>query len=422
MPRIWKVEGIEMKNVEDIYPLSPVQQGMLFHSLSAPGSGVYVNQLRCDLEGALDSSSFERAWREVVERHPILRTAFIWEDVKESLQVVRQQVKLPWRKEDWRDLPEAERERRLEELVREERRRGFDESRAPLMRLVVIRTGEQVHCFVWTHHHLLLDGWSFSLVWRELFALYETFRRGEELPPSQRPPGYGSYIRSLQEQDEREATAFWRRMLEGVTAPTPIELPAAAPASRGGLGHRELRDSLAASSEALGQLGRRHRLTLNTLCLGAWAVLLSRYSGQSDVVFGVTVSGRPTSLPGVELMVGLFINTLPLRVQLDPAEPVTAWLERLQALLVELRQYEHSALVEVQKCSGVPGGSRCLRASSSSRTIRSTRAGRGSRKACRRSGSVSRRAPTIPSTSWCCPEGAPPCGSSMTHSASRLPP
>jgi amino acid adenylation domain-containing protein len=348
-----------MTNLEDIYPLSPLQQGMLFHSLLAPESGVYVNQCSCRLRGALDAERFRQSWQAVVDRHTILRSAFLWEGFAEPLQAVRSRVEVPWRSADWRGLPAAEQEARLAVLRRAERREPFDLAQAPLLRLVLLRLGEDAWALVWTFHHILLDGWSVPLLLGELVALY---RSGDPalLPPA-RP--YRDYIAWLGRQDGRRAEAFWRQTLAGFAAPTPlgidridrIDRPVPEGAGSADLAEETLRIPAGATA-ALQAFAARSKLTLNTVSLGAWALLLARYSGEEDVVFGGVVSGRPAELPGVESILGLFINTLPVRVRVPEAEPAAAWLRSLQAWQLELRQFEHSPLVEVQKWSDVPSG------------------------------------------------------------------
>ena len=346
-----------MKDVEDFYPLSPMQQGMLFHSRYAPDSGVYVEQVSCTLRGDLDAGAFERAWQQVVDRHSVLRTAFVGEAWKEPVQVVRRQVDLPFLHQDWRKFPPAEQAARLGSFVQEDRRKGFDLEQAPLMRLALMRTAEDVHRFVWTHHHILLDGWSIPILLQEVFAFYDACSRGQDLRLEPRRP-YRDYIVWLKQQDLAQAETFWRRILAGFTSPTDLVVDRPVESVMDGKGRtaeREARLSKDATA-ALQSLARRHQLTLNTLVQGAWALLLSRYSGDEDVVFGATVSGRPADLPGSEFMIGLFINTLPVRVRVERDAPVVSWLRELQAQQVELRQYEYSPLVQIQKWSDVLPG------------------------------------------------------------------
>jgi amino acid adenylation domain-containing protein len=345
------------RNIESIYPLTPMQQGMLFHSLYAPESGVYVEQLRCRVGGDIDVPAFQRAWQFASERHPVLRTAFVWKKSEQMLQVVHRQVTIPVEWLDWRDLAADAQQARFEELVAADRRRGFDVSRAPLTRLTLVRTGDDAWRLLWTHHHLLLDGWSIPILLRDVFTAYEAFRRNAAPPlPPARP--YRDYVAWQQRQDLAAAEAFWRRTLAGFEAPTPLAIGRAA-ASPGaddrvyGLRERWLDPELSAALQAA---ARQQGLTLNTVVQGAWALALARTSGERDVVYGVTVSGRPADLPGAEGMVGLFINTLPVRARIDDARPWGAWLRDLQATQAEMRQYEYSPLVQVQGWSGVPRG------------------------------------------------------------------
>ncbi|HVR99166.1 MAG TPA: amino acid adenylation domain-containing protein, partial [Thermoanaerobaculia bacterium] len=342
-----------MKNVEDIYPLTPLQSGMLFHSLMAPESGVYVNQVTCTLPGDLDSGLFQQAWERLVQRHPVLRTAFLWDGLEEPLQVVRKTVTLPWQELDWSGLAAEERERRFEELRHSERHTPLALTKAPVMRFSLIRLDGE-HGFIWTFHHLLLDGWSLPLLVQELVAVYTALREGREvkLPPA-RP--FGDYVAWLQKQDAAKAEPFWRQDLAGLTAPTPLGiLGNGRPAS----GYAEHEVPLSREVTAgLQALAARHKLTLQTVTLGAWAVLLGRYSNEKDVVFGNVVSGRPAALSGVEAMVGMFVNTLPVRVEVDGAETLAPWLQRLQERQLVRQELEHTPLAQVQRWSEVPAGS-----------------------------------------------------------------
>lgn len=338
--------------IEDMYPLSPMQQGMLFHSLLDPEAGTYIEQTSCMLRGRLQRDIFQRAWQQVTDRHAILRTGFVWEGVAAPLQVVYRRVELPFRYEDWRTLPATEQQARLEAMLAEDRARGFDLTSAPLMRLSLIRVTDDAWHVSWVHHHLLLDGWSLPLLLQECFTLYAGMAGGA--PPSLPPvPPYRAFIEWLQRQDAAAAEAYWRRALAGFSAPTPLTVgrPGAPVVQHTAeqecwLSHE--------STARLYEFARQHGLTSGVLAHAAWALLLSRYSGEDDVVFGATVSGRPPDLPGVERMVGLFINTLPVRAQIPPDMPALAWLRRFQDQLAEMRQYEHTPLVQIQGWSEVP--------------------------------------------------------------------
>src|SRR5437660_6800177 len=348
---------MQMKNVEDVYPLSPMQEGMLFNSLYAPQSEVYFEQMTCIIRGKLNASAFKQAWQQVVARHPILRTCFLWERLEEHLQVVRQRVELPWSEHNWMPLPVHEQQERLQSWQQADRAQGFDLKRAPLMRFSLIRLSEYVDHVLLSCKLLLLSGWSTSMVMGEAFAFYEAMAQGRTFsPPASRP--YRDYIAWLQQQDLSQARIFWSQLLHGFTAPTPLGVDRTPDREKEAISdyHNYMLRIPLATTDGLQKLARQQQLTLNTLVQGAWALLLSRYSGQEDVVFGTIVSGRPAALAGAETMVGLFINTLPVRVQVSPQEPLIPWLQHLQARQAEARQYEYSPLVQVQNWSEVPRG------------------------------------------------------------------
>ncbi|MEW5929568.1 MAG: non-ribosomal peptide synthase/polyketide synthase, partial [Gemmatimonadota bacterium] len=342
------------RGVEDVYPLTPLQEGMLFHSLYAPGSGVYVGQLGFVLEGPLDARALERAWQGATDRHEALRAGFAWEGVPRPVQVIRREAKLPLRQEDWRGLGEAEREERLERYLEEDRERGFELGWGPLMRLGLFRLAEDAHQLVWTHHHLVLDGWSLSLLFGDVLSLYAAYARGESPRPGA-APRYREYVAWLERRDRSRAERYWREALAGFEAPTALPGARAARGGERGHGAAELRLS-AERTEALREQARRRGVTLNTVVQGAWALLLARYAGEEDVVFGATVSGRPAELAGAEETVGMFINTLPVRARLRPEAGLGEWLARLQREQAEAREHEHAPLAQVQQWSGVSSG------------------------------------------------------------------
>nr|AGZ05276.1 McyB [Nostoc sp. 152] len=347
----------QSKNVESIYPLSPMQQGMLFHSIYAPDSGVYCTQTLITICGAINVVAFKQAWEKVVERHSVLRTLFLWEKRQQPLQVVRKQVDLPWYDLDWRNLSLSEQQERLDSLLQTERQTGFQLNQAPLMRCHLIWLSEKNYKFLWNRHHITLDGWSLPIIYQEVLTFYTAKNKDQScyLPP---PRPYQDYILWLQQQDLSTAEIFWRRTLEDFTAPTPLMVDQ--PQVHGSgvqptYQEQELHLSRA-TTQGLQSLGLQHGLTLSTLIQAAWAILLSRYSGEPEVLFGVTVSGRPASLSAVENMVGLFINTLPLRISIPKSEAILPWLQELQQKQAELQEYSYSTLAEVQKMSDVPPG------------------------------------------------------------------
>ncbi|HSR89842.1 MAG TPA: condensation domain-containing protein, partial [Gemmatimonadales bacterium] len=340
-------------SVEAIFPLSPAQEGMLLQSLMAPESGIHIEQLICDIQGQLDLSVFQQAWQRAMERHAILRTGFAWKSQEEPLQVVLREVEMPLEMQDLRGIPEPEQRKQIDASVTAERRQGFNMTKPPLMRVVLFRTGDDDHQLLWTHHHILMDGWCRPLLLQEIFARYRALVEGRELQLSP-VRSYREYIAWLQDQDLRAAEAFWRQMLAGVAAPTPLgrEL-----GEGFGEGHEYAQEKLSLSTletQSLSRLARDQRVTLNTLVQAAWALLLARYSGHRNVVFGATVAGRPAELSGIELTIGLFINTLPLRFEVAPEKPLDSWLQEIQTLNVDLRQFEHTPAGKVRQWCEVP--------------------------------------------------------------------
>ena len=343
------------RDIEAIYPLSPAQEGILFHSLYAPQSGVYLVQVSYQLRGNLDTTALRQAWQHVVNRHPILRTFFVWERRDKPLQLVRAQVEVPWVEYDWLELDEAEQAAKVEELWNADREREFDLSKAPLMRLALCRRSEDTYQLFWSFHHILLDGWSLPLLLNEVMAAYKAYSQGHDLQLAA-PRPYRDYINWLRQQDLSQAESFWRETLKDFTAPTALAVDHA---------HGSLLDdkplyeeqSLRLSKEvtsALYDIAQRNGLTINTLTQGAYALLLSHYSSNPDVVFGIVTSGRPAALEGVESMLGLFINTLPMRVQVAPHDSLVPWLQRLQKQQADIMRYEYSPLVEVRAWSDAP--------------------------------------------------------------------
>ncbi|HZI11501.1 MAG TPA: amino acid adenylation domain-containing protein, partial [Myxococcus sp.] len=342
--------------MEDVYPLSPLQQGMLFQTLMAPGTGVYVTQLGWTFDASLDLAACRQAWQLTVERHAALRTSFVWEGLDAPLQRVHPMALLPIEEQDWSGLtPDAQAER-FEALLAGERARGFSLHQPPLMRLTLVRLGTEGWRVLWTHHHLLMDGWSLGLLLQELLAAYGELRAGR-MPPRDSAPRYGDYIHWLQGQSAQQAEAYWRQALRGFTSPTP--LPGALPGSAQGTARRKDTRSVrlsAEESQALQAFVRRHQLTPNVVTQAAWALVLSLHTGQRDVLVGATVSGRSAPLPDIERTVGLFINTLPVRIPVTAEAQALAWLKELNAQQQELRQYEHTPLVRIQGWSEVPRG------------------------------------------------------------------
>jgi hypothetical protein len=355
---------LECTTVDDLYPLSPVQEGMVFHARLEPDAGVYIDQFTCRVRGPLDVAAFERSWRRLLSRHPALRTAVHRLESERPLQAVFRRVELPIDRQDWRGLDPATRSERLAAYLRDDRRRGFDLERPPLLRLALMRLDDDLVQVVWTTHHLVFDGWCLPLLMDEVLAGYEAEVAGAPLALAPCRP-FRDYIAWVAQQDLAPAETFWRRTLADVRSATPlgIDQPAAPEPGNGhaggvgGLKFAGCERSLDADTTArLVEVARAGRVTLAALVDGLWALLLARYSGRADVVFGVTVSGRPPALDGVESMVGVLINTIPLRVTVDEEATLLPWLRAVQERLTAARRFEHTPPVQVRQWSEVPPG------------------------------------------------------------------
>ncbi|MGI8546381.1 MAG: amino acid adenylation domain-containing protein [Gemmatimonadaceae bacterium] len=356
--RIPAALAVDAANVQDIYPRALLQEGMLFQQLLEPGSGVDVVQVVCTLPCAVDSDALREASQQVTDRHDVLRTSLHWEDLAAPAQLVRRRVELPFRIEDWRGIGIERRAARMEDFLRRDRQLGFCLEEAPLLRVTLIQLSDDSHELVWTFHHAILDGRALLIVLREVFAIYEALLNGHPSALEERP-AYREFIAWLRTLDAASAEAFWREQLRGFRAPTPLPLAAlradeAVLEMRQGDAEQRLSPAL---TDALVTLARTVGVTMNTIVQGAWAVLLARYSGEEDVVFGATRACRSATVPDAESIVGLFINTLPVRVCVDPCTDLETWLRNLRAAWVAVRPYEHTSLARAQACAEVPAGS-----------------------------------------------------------------
>ncbi|KAK1177264.1 condensation domain-containing protein, partial [Streptomyces sp. NBS 14/10] len=339
---------MKRSNIEDLLPLSPLQEGLFFHSVyDSEAADTYAVQVVIRLAGKLDTGALRLAAEAMLARHASLRVRFRYRKSGKPIQMVMGEVELPWREVDLEHLESAERDAELARIAEEDRARGFDLSKAPLLRCTLVRMREDEHCLIWSNHHILLDGWSNAVLFRELFTLYKC--RGDD---SQLPfvPSYRDYLAWIARQDTGAAETAWQEALADLDGPTRIDISgkkqtAAAPDRLTHTVSQELADALSATARA-------HDLTLNTLIQGAWAILLSRMTGRDDVVFGATVAGRPPEIPSVDKMVGLFINTLPVRIRLDSAQSLGELLTQVQDQQARLMDHQHLGLSRIQRASG----------------------------------------------------------------------
>ncbi|MEV7358417.1 amino acid adenylation domain-containing protein [Kitasatospora sp. NPDC091276] len=340
-----------MNDIEDIYPLSPTQEGMLFHSTTSPEHGLYVELTTFRVRGELDLTELGAAWQRAIARHPVLRTAFVRERIRTPHQVVLPKADLPIEFRDLSGLDGPARERAVAEELEQRARERFDLARPPLMRLLVLRLPDE-HLVVWTYHHLLLDGWSAALLLAEVTAGLS----GDAAEPPA-PPAFREYIAWLGRQEAERDRAFWTGYLAGYREPATLSLPGVRPGAKPSGDFRTVRAELPAETvTALRRLAAGRATTLSSLVEAAWAGTVARHSGRDDVVVGVTVSGRPVDLHRADQMLGMFINTVPVRVRIDRELPGDEWLARHAATRHPLLDHQHTPLTDIQRWADTAPG------------------------------------------------------------------
>ena len=339
------------RDIEDLYPLSPIQT--LFYSAN-PGNALSAfDQWRCTLRGELDVAAFQRAWQETLRRHSILRSTIHGEGLREAVQVVHRDVQLPWTMEDWRGLSAEELQSRWSDFLQQDHSKPLMLTEPPAMRFALVRWEDQTWKFLWSVPALLLDGWSWPLVFRDASRLYQSFSQNLSTEMEDVRP-YRDYLSWLGKQTPGEAQTFWRENLAGFKEPTPLPRDTAEPVTDG---ERYVESVLEISTEgtnALKTAARQLQLTLSTLVQGAWALLLSRQSGKADVVFGAAFAGRPPDLRGVESIAGPFVNNLPVRVTVDRGATAGEFFRELHARMLKLSPFQYTPLMEIQQYSEMP--------------------------------------------------------------------
>ncbi|HEX3544495.1 MAG TPA: condensation domain-containing protein, partial [Candidatus Acidoferrum sp.] len=340
----------EQPAIEDIYPLSPMQT--LFFSANQGSAHAAFDQWHCTLRGDLNAKAFERAWNETVHRHTILRSGIVSAGLREPLQAVHRDVRPPWTVEDWRGNRAEQQREQWNALLKQDRSEALELTQAPVMRFKVVRLDDSVWRFLWSVPRMLMDGWSWPLVFRDAGRLYEAYARNVT-PQLEAPRPYRVYLEWLSRQSTVESAKFWHSQLAGFRKPTP--LTSERTVDNGGERYQEQRIQLSAeATSALQRAARRLQITLNTLVQGVWSLLLSRQSGESDVVAGAAFSGRPTDLAGAESIVGPFTNNLPVRVDVNENKTGADYFRKLHSRLLELNAFQFTPLMEIQRNSEVP--------------------------------------------------------------------
>ncbi|MFK8101670.1 MAG: amino acid adenylation domain-containing protein, partial [Saprospiraceae bacterium] len=351
----------EFAPIADMARLSPLQQGMLFHHLYDAKDTAYLEQFIFHIDNGFSLPAFEATWEYLLAQYSVLRTAVFGEALNIPVQCVYENLALPIEILDFSTFSTEQIETKWERFVAEERAKGIDFERPPLMRILLVKTGVEQYRMLWLFHHILLDGWSLPILMEAFLTTYEAFYQGASLEQvkqqfNRKPDNYLAYIHYLNQQDKFAEETFWKSYLGGFLQPSLLPfVDTTVDRNKGGT-QEEMK--LVFSSEVTANIqkyAQRNHLTVNTLVQGVWAFLLSKYTGKEEIVYGVTVSGRPESLSGVEEKIGLFINTIPLRVKCTANQNIATILTELQKEHATARMYQYTALTDIQRWNALTG-------------------------------------------------------------------
>ena len=336
--------------IEKIYSLSPMQEGMLFHSLVDEASNAYFEQLVFTIRGKIDYSLFEKGLNILTERYDILRTIFQYENVTQPFQIVLKKRKFKIDFKDLSHLGEKEIQEELEKLKQQDKTRGFDLTRTHLMRILLLKTGEDRFKLIWSYHHILMDGWCLGIIFKEFLQIYSSLIEGKPLELTPVTP-YQKYIKWLKEQNIKAGLNFWQEYLKGydqvVTLPGMKQSPESLEDQKYEL--KSVGFTIEGELEAtLLEIAKKHQVTLNTICQTVWGLVLQVYNNMDDVVFGAVVSGRPSGIDGIETMIGLFINTIPVRITRQEGQTFCQLLKSVHQNAIRLKAFEYLPLAEIQ--------------------------------------------------------------------------
>ncbi|MEC0714024.1 bacitracin non-ribosomal peptide synthetase BacA [Bacillus haynesii] len=336
--------------IEKIYPLANMQKGMLFHAAMDQTSGAYFQQIVIDLKGRVHPDLLEKSFHEIVKRHEILRASFEYEITAEPRQIIARDRKTPFTSIDLTGENRTRQHKFIETYLKEDQEKGFDLSSEALMRVCLIRMNDESYRLIWSHHHILLDGWCLGIVLSELFSIYGKIIKGESRRLKE-PKPYGDYIKWLEKQDKEEAAAYWKDYLKGYE--TRSELPAfnRSATSEEYCGKEKVISFSKELTTKITRIAKEHHVTINTVLQGIWGIILAKYNNTDEVVFGTVVSGREAPVEGIEEMVGLFIHTIPTRVSFGGAKSFKEVLKKTQAESIESNRYSYMNLSEIQELS-----------------------------------------------------------------------
>jgi amino acid adenylation domain-containing protein len=348
----------DKKNIDDVLALTPMQEGMLFHYLRDPRSDQYLEQLTLEISGEIDAKVFEKAWNMVVETNEVLRTAFRWEKLQHPIQIVTKKHHLRPVYLDLTARHTGEKNKLAGEIKENDRKKKFDLREIPF-RVTLCKLEPTKYQMIVTNHHILYDGWSNGIILKEFFKAYNDLAH-QRIPIKPVKNKFKEYIRWLETREKNKQEKFWREYLRGIE--TPTELAIKMKKTKSALDNKLSEEDLQHTGKYQTRWSReikneieafvkKHRITLAALFYTSWGILLQKYNNTDDILFGTTVSGRSAKLKGIEDMVGLFINTLPLRVKQDPTAPVTGLLKQVEQLLKAREEYESTSLADINQYS-----------------------------------------------------------------------
>ncbi len=346
-------ENNSQSGISAMYPLTPMQEGMLFHSVYEVDTVAYIDQVSVELPDGINIDAFRSAWNYLLRNHSILRSGFSYKELSIPVQWCANELLMPITTLDYSDLHEQDLNKKISEFLVKDLSAKFDLSKPPLMRMTLIKRSVRSCQLIWTFHHIILDGWSVSILMQELFTAYESVLQ-QKVPPAKTEDRFSDFISFIRKRDKTEEQKFWIKYMSGVV-PTRLPFIAEEHNRNHGIGavkhsFNEIDPSLAFR---INEFARSHGLTVNTLFQAAWSLLLSQYTAHPDVVFGVTVSGRPPELTDFENRIGLYINTIPLRVRFKKDESVLSWLKRIQQEHSDAREYQYTGLSDIQTWAGL---------------------------------------------------------------------
>lgn len=344
-------------DIQDIYPLTPLQEGMLFHTLQDQELGhhranTFCQQMTFRIHGHLCLDTFVKSWNQLLARHDMLRTIFNHTSTSKPLQIVLKTQALDVDYHDVSHLSASERDAFRQDYIARDRSIPLDLSQGPLMRLGLLKLADDDYQVIWSFHHIILDGWCIQIIQEELLAFYQALSLGQTARLAPVAP-YSAYVKWLQAQNHRDAERFWQTYIEGYAAVTELPKSSGIRAHRASSPQTRIFALTREMTRALTALSVRAQVTLSTVFQGAWGVLLSKYNDSDDVVFGMTVSSRPPEIHGIERMVGLFLQTIPVRIRMDAGLTLETFLQRIQAQTLESQQYAYYPLADIQAMSSV---------------------------------------------------------------------